>query len=244
MEMNDDLRDMALNRYGYGCWEAPYWFLGVEEGVDSKRESVDRRERIATWRELGSLELDDCREFHDCLYDRLNTENPLHGKGAKLQRTWKNLIRALMVFDGKLQDSEDYDCRLKYQKEKWGYRTSETCVIEFSGLATRNTKDRGPHTLYRAERIKFLREKICLHNPQFVAVYGTSDRKPWGKISEGASREIGARIIDMNGRTFAEFRLLGRTILVLEHHPLYTAPENWKKLGTTLRRLVDESPQA
>lgn len=244
MEMNDDLRDMALNRYGYGCWEAPYWFLGVEEGVDSKRESVDRRERIATWRELGSLELDDCREFHDRLYDRLKTGNPLHGEGAKLQRTWSNLIRALMVFEGRSKDSEDDGCRLKYQKEKWGCRTSETCVIEFSGLAARSSKEEGPHTLNRAERIEFIRDKICAHHPQFVAVYGTSDREPWRKISEGAHPEIGARIIDKNGRTFAEFKLLGHTVLALAHHPLYTAPENWKKLGTTLRRLVDESPQA
>ena len=46
MQMNGDLRAMARHRYGYGSWTAPYWFLGLEEGMD-RGESDDRSDRIA-----------------------------------------------------------------------------------------------------------------------------------------------------------------------------------------------------
>jgi hypothetical protein len=67
MQMNDDLRAMARHRNGYGCWSAPYWFLGLEEGMD-RGESVDRSERIAAWRYFGSRELAYCQEFHDRIF--------------------------------------------------------------------------------------------------------------------------------------------------------------------------------
>jgi len=62
MEMNDDLRAMARTCYGYGCWSAPYWFLGPEQGMCN--ENADLQRPVEAWQHSGSRELDDCREFH------------------------------------------------------------------------------------------------------------------------------------------------------------------------------------
>ena len=99
MQMNDDLRAMARHRYGYGCWDAPYWFLGLEEGMDPG-ESDARSERTAAWRSLGSVELDDCQEFHDRIFALIKKRNGLHGDNAVLQRTWRRLLLAFMAFSG------------------------------------------------------------------------------------------------------------------------------------------------
>ena len=31
MPLTDYELELAENCYGYGCWEAPYWFIGIEE---------------------------------------------------------------------------------------------------------------------------------------------------------------------------------------------------------------------
>ena len=97
MQMNDDEFDMALNNYGYGSWKAPYWFLGPEQGMDSN-ENGNLDARIATWRSLGSLNLDDCRKFHLKLYPVIHPRKTWHGDGASLQPTWDKLILTLLAF--------------------------------------------------------------------------------------------------------------------------------------------------
>jgi hypothetical protein len=243
MEMNDDLYDMALNRYGYGRWEAPYWFIGMEEGMDSAEKDLKCREKA--WRDLGSRELDDCRDFHNSLFSSIEKKNRLHRKvRPALQPTWNQLIRALMIFLGGLALEED---RREYQRDNWGSLHGDSCVIELSGLAARNLKELSDRKSYRDKRINFIRKGIRDHNPKFVIVYGTSDREPWEKISKGAVLIEEAKIIDDVGRTFAEFKKTERTILALTQHPTAFAHkkiENWGKLGATLRSLVDGSSQA
>ena len=60
------LHKMALECYGYGRWDAPFWFIGPEQGMG---ETDDIRLRVATWLKLGAAEVCDCREFHETLGD-------------------------------------------------------------------------------------------------------------------------------------------------------------------------------
>jgi hypothetical protein len=60
--MNRDMLSMACRNYGYGRWKAPYWFIGPEQGMGLHENGLDRR--VKAWLALGSLELNDCREFH------------------------------------------------------------------------------------------------------------------------------------------------------------------------------------
>ena len=76
---------MAQHCFGYGRWDAPYWFIGPEQG-QRRVENGDLGARLSAWVKLGSLELCDCAEFH-----REIDEHEWHRDG-KLQSTWKRLI--------------------------------------------------------------------------------------------------------------------------------------------------------
>jgi phage-related protein len=42
------IEEMARGCYGYGRWDAPYWFIGLEEGM-----SGTLGEQIEAWQQLG-----------------------------------------------------------------------------------------------------------------------------------------------------------------------------------------------
>jgi hypothetical protein len=111
MQMEHTERSMARTCYGYGCWNAPFWFLGPEQGM-APSENNDLKRRIEAWRHFGSRELDDCREFHFRIGERR-----WHGENAILQPTWKKLLLTLMGFLGRPTDEQS---RLNYQRDEWG----------------------------------------------------------------------------------------------------------------------------
>ena len=84
------IEEMARGCYGYGSWEAPYWYIGLEEGLDGALD-----DRIRAWQELGAeTGLSDCRAFHRKIgVDKWHRND---GKAA-LQSTWKQLIRVLLA---------------------------------------------------------------------------------------------------------------------------------------------------
>jgi hypothetical protein len=138
--MNEALKDMAIRCYGYGRWDAPYWFIGPEQGQSSK-ENHDLEPRLKAWLGLGGRELDDCEEFSVAI-----NEHSWHREG-KLQSTWRPLILLLMTFINRPADKESLRT---YQRHQWGRTTGETCVIELSGLAAKNLTV--PSLSYRGSR--------------------------------------------------------------------------------------------
>jgi hypothetical protein len=230
MQMNDDLRAMARHRYGYGCWNAPYWFLGLEEGMD-RGESDDRSERISAWRLLGCRELDDCQKFHDRIFELIKKKNGLHGDDANVQRTWRRLLISLMAFSGGPSDEASL---LVYQRKEWGCHSGETCLVELSGLAARSVNEDVPHDLFQEERIEFISAKINERHPAFVIMYGKRSHRAYRKIAEKS------RAVRIEGSPFAEFLKCGSTILALTPHPVSWGPtvEDWKELGRSIRRLA------
>jgi hypothetical protein len=62
-QMDEGIREMARRCYGYGRWDAPYWFIGPEQGM-APDENNDLKPRVKAWLDLGGQEVSDCREFH------------------------------------------------------------------------------------------------------------------------------------------------------------------------------------
>jgi hypothetical protein len=83
--------EMAEHWYGYGRWDAPYWFVGVEPGGDKLEESAQR------WRELGRGELLDIVAHLEGLYVKQFDER------AKTQPTWGKLIWLLLATKARSQ---------------------------------------------------------------------------------------------------------------------------------------------
>jgi|SRR5271165_302020 len=223
----DDAKRMASRFYGHGRWDAPYWFIGPEQG-QAKKENDDLGPRIRAWLQLGAEHLNDCGAFHELLAERR-----WHQERPSLQPTWRPLLLLLMKFLGKPTDK---DSLRYYQRDRWGrLREGETCVIELSGLPANNVKVSGERTrklfgkeeinVIRNERIAFIRDQMRSERPTLVVMYGWGERKHWEEIA---------------GRPFPsdDVLKLGQTMVALTRHPTAHGSRNqyWEELGQRLRR--------
>jgi hypothetical protein len=209
--MTDAEHELARRCYGYGRWDAPYWFIGPEEG-QSPRESNSLKLRYKAFRELSKDGLSDCGVFHGFIH-----ETRWH-KAAKpaLQPAWRCLILLLMTFLKKGADNESLRI---YQRDRFGRLDGETCVIELSGLPARNLSVPRKRELFREERIKFIRGKILACKPKFVVMYGRRDLKHWNQIADDALRRKSVQKV-------------GCTIFAVAKHPVARGPKKyWVKLG-------------
>jgi len=171
----NDIREMARCCYGYGLWDAPYWFIGPEQG-QAREENNDLSNRLQAWSCFGKRELDDCREFH-----LLIGERRWHCEPVKLQPTWRRLILLLMGFLGKQTDNETLR---EYQSREWGRLNGETCVIELSGLAAHSFQVVRDRKSFRQTRIDLIRNRIREHGPRFVIMYGKKQALSWEQIAD------------------------------------------------------------
>jgi hypothetical protein len=217
--MDADLLDMARHWYGYGRWEAKYWFIGPEpgqpEGDNVERDNI--KARCKAWIELGRGELVDCKEHHSGFgWTKWHQEKP------PTQPTWRGLIRLLLATKNGTQPSLD-DVR-SYQQNHWGMKNGETCVIELSSLAAPNLDAAGDHLLFLEERIKEIHQRILDHTPTFVVMYGEVHRPHWEAIA---------------GRPFGPDNILtiGSTTAAFARHPVSYGIRNdyWFQLGDRLR---------
>jgi hypothetical protein len=131
---NDEhLQRMAREWYGYGWWEAPFWFIGPEPGRPEKEDTLEKR--YGAWTECGGGELIDCKCHHFGFgWYAWHREAP----PPPTQPTWRQLIRLLLATrSGREPDIEEIR---GYQQRSWGMRTIEkpekTCVIELCSLAS------------------------------------------------------------------------------------------------------------
>jgi hypothetical protein len=203
---------MAQEFYGFGRWDAPFWFLGPEPGVG---DGVDATAHLNAWQKVGGGELVDCVDYHRAM-------NFTRWEYA-IQPTWGKLIRLLLAFAG--EDDIDKAAVLECQRSLWGRRSGQTCVIELSSIAAASLATIVDRESFRAERISTIRRKIEEHQPTFVVMYSRSHMDCWEQIVGGTFDDDVRRI----GRTVACFRL----------HPTRTSNVYWEEFGRGLRRRCD-----
>jgi hypothetical protein len=224
------IEEMARECYGYGSWSAPYWFIGLEEGMDGLLQK-----RIDVWLELGrETGLSDCRAFHEGIgFTKWHQKKPK----AALQSTWRPLMLLLMTF---LERPADKESLREYHVNRWGMTDGETCVIELFGLPATDLQtgavQRGDHfTLAQIEDIRQKRlECICgkmdehKDTLKFVVMYGCKGRKSFEEL---AKRSL---ICD-------EVFKRGSTLMAFAPHPGEHGRKNddWSTLGKKLREMKD-----
>ena len=213
---------MAYRCYGYGNWDAPYWFIGPEQG-----QSRNLAHRVEAWLDLGGKELCDCRAFHT---HNLIRESRWHRDHPQLQSTWKSLILLLLTFqENSTDDPTDDEIRRIYQRDRWGMaHNGETCVIELSGLPANNSKVQIDHKQFRQERIAVIRERIRAHKPVFVVMYGKGEQQSWEQIASQTLKQ------DKPSK-------IGSTVFLFTLHPRAhdLKKDYWDALGKRLRKTVD-----
>jgi hypothetical protein len=227
MDLNAGLKEMARHCYGYGRWDAPYWFIGLGEAMEP---GANIQKRVEAWQRRGrKTGLSDCREFHKCIGEnRWHRQEPL----PPLAPTWRRLILLLKAFH---REPVENDHLRLYQRDYWGMTEAETCIIELFGLSAPNFK------AYKAlmlelftqeqideilrERICFIRKKINEHAPKLVVMYGRGARKQWKEIA--------------GGRSFRDDEIfkIGATVMVYTTHPTAhdVTDAYWESLGEELR---------
>jgi hypothetical protein len=175
--MKPALETMAREFYGYGKWEAPYWFIGLEQGGEGNEL------RAKAFSKLGKDGLCDCKEFHREIREmRWHREPP---EESLLQPTWRRLMLLLMPSLG--LDTDQITLR-RYQCCRWGRRNSgETSVIDLGGLSAKNLGFPSDRETYRVDRIELIKERIgkCESGPKLVVLYGAGSKKAWNSISGG-----------------------------------------------------------
>ena len=208
--------EMARDCFGYGRWDAPYWFIGPEQGK-GKGEPDGNDQRARAWFQLGKTELCDCLEFHAQIGDM-----SWHTGRPSLQRTWRPLILLLKAF---LDQPSDLESLRAYQRDRWGrVKERETCVVELSGLAARSLREPVDRVRFREERVLTIRRRMLSSRPVFVVMYGLNERSDWEKIAGCPLVRDGVVKV-------------GQTMIAFAPHPQDHGRRNsdWTDLGAKLR---------
>jgi hypothetical protein len=229
METTDPKALAAAHWFGYGRWNAPYWFIGKEPG------GSDDPEQYASWARLGGTNLIDCRA-HDLDCPSKREPGMWHGGEAPpLQRTWRPLITMLLAYEG----ASDYDSEAvrRYQDERWGRTDGDTAVLELSAIAAQSVSQaEGMRLLHLEDRIATFRRHLAEHPPEFVVFYGLGV----DPVHEMRYLEHFSAIAQDDLAVDVPVRI-GKTVFVAEKHPTAhgTTTEHWIELGHRLRAMTD-----
>jgi hypothetical protein len=205
---------MAEHFFGYGRWDALYWFIGPEAAMDN--DGIDSvPARFESWQRLGGAAVVDCAEHH-----RGFGMPKWHRHHPPTQATWRQLIRLLLAYKGMNPNLDDIRA---YQRDHWGREGGETCVIELSGIPAPNMRVPRDRLSFLSRRVDRIRQEARNHHPQFILMYGTGQREEWKNIAGGE--------FDAHG-----FRWMDGTLAAIVPHPVSrgVGSEYWKGLGQRL----------
>lgn len=228
-----NINRMARDCYGYGRWDAPYWFIGLGQSIGSN-ETV--KDRAKVWSELAQDGLCDCRSFH--LHPLIHDQR-WHVDRVELQPTWRPLILLLRTLFGEKADKESLR---EYQRDHWGMQNDQTCIIELFGLPAKNpgelallmgdlvTQEQADKIL--DNRIQSIREKIVEKQPKLVVMYGYTAEEQWKKL---------AGQLVLRDKVFN----IGSTMMLWTKHPTTPNPEGdpyWVRMGNDCAKLINRWP--
>lgn len=89
----------AQGWYGCGRWDAPYWFVGMNQGGEGDDGRYD------AWIDMGGRELIDCRAHH--LHRLRQATTWFRALRPRIQPTCGKLIRLLLAFKHELSCSDE-----------------------------------------------------------------------------------------------------------------------------------------
>jgi len=115
--------------YGYGNLDGKYWFIGMEDGSDGTIAEIVHR--LNHWKERGKVTTDDLVAQHT----QFGIQH-LIGPKAKLQPTWKKLIRIILSAEG---HDVDIEMVKEFQRTKLGIHTGNNCILEILPLPSKST---------------------------------------------------------------------------------------------------------
>ncbi|HSM70556.1 MAG TPA: hypothetical protein VK851_03350 [Anaerolineales bacterium] len=216
-KLNDTLLLQFANTfYGYGNYQAPYWFLGMEEGGGNSIDEINRR--FSTWEMRGAMELEDVAEYHIAL-----GFPEFFSSKSKIQNTWGKQIRFIFGVNNKPVDTEIVR---DYQRDAWGRKSSNNCIIELFPLPSPGTgdwiygeasnldilKDRKTYrNSFFPTRIKHIQHTIEEFQPKVICAFSFTYMNYWEVLTGGKFYE--------NEKENYFSNSIGNTKIVVLQHP-------------------------
>lgn len=219
----------AESWFGYGRWNAKYWFIGMEPGGDDGHASYE------AWHHLGGTELIDCRAHHLWKREVLGLEDPKWTRwhddapGRRTQPTWRRLIQLLLAYKGESTNLDDVH---QYQKHKLGRLDGETAIIELGALHAPSLATKADRESFRDQRIALMRSRLIENEPVFALCYGYA-------FAEQYARVVGQKF-DADG-----FAWCGPTLCALTPGPTSRPPSPasnphwWTEKGKKMREIIE-----
>ncbi|MDP9110536.1 MAG: hypothetical protein M3M96_02755 [Candidatus Eremiobacteraeota bacterium] len=214
----------AKTWFGYGRWEARYWFIGMEPG------GTDHAELYTSWDACGGGQLIDAKCHEDEWNRRVGPElrTRYFAEVPRIQKsTWQPLIHILLGFTGRNEDPHHF------QRDQWGSANGDVALIELSPIASRSLSASRDRERYQSGRIEAIRGHLenVKPKPALALFYGKSFEKQYSQIAGGA--------FDGDG-----VRWNGATLCALTPHPSRPTRSyvHWTEYGRMLRKIAD-NPQ-
>ncbi len=229
--LNDNLLATRIEKfYGYGNYKGKYWFIGMEEAGEADFHPIEKR--VDIWAKRGENEIEDVAEYHkDIGYPEIFEE------GAKLQRTWKGLIRILLSIKKPEKENFDIECIRKYQIHELARRDKETCLLEllplpspsiyhwiygkYSKLDFLRDRETYENNNYIEKRINHISQRIREYQPNVVVFYGLKYNKYWRKIID-----IEFTKIDFSEKEYFFIGKTSGTVFVISQHSVARGATN------------------
>lgn len=227
------LKDFMHGFYGYGNFNAPYWFIGMEEGGGNSIDEINSR--LHAWKKRGCREVEDVAAYHrEFGISKYWEEKP------PLEATWNNIIRIFLAANGSIPTTDEVRF---YQRDHLGRNEQETCLLELLPLPSPSTShwlyadcSRNPalgsrqsyRNMLTPIRIKCLQDRIQKYRPLFVIFYGKTYLEHWKAIT-------GASLLYVDTLDIYRVELNG-TLYVVTNHPVATGVTNdyFHKIGRML----------
>jgi hypothetical protein len=184
---SDPIEKYMSSFFGYGSWNQPTWFIGMEEGGCASLDEFNRR--VDAWVQRGCKELEDARSYHEAI-----GVDQWFRKGAHLQSTWEKLIRIYLALHEQPTDKESVR---RFQIGEFGNQERGFPVVELFPLPSATAQSwiyssiELPYLTSREvyqsavepKRTQTLRERIHRYRPKHVVCYGLSYRSWWGQLA-------------------------------------------------------------
>lgn len=182
------LSEFMSGFFGYGNLNAPYWFIGKEEGGGKDLDENFRR--IQSWEYFSKQTTVDLIDYH---FKLGFTDRELNN----IQSTWTKLVQILLSIEGKEGTKEE---RRFYQRNNLGRIQGNNCCLELMPMASRGTglwlweevfreyysiNDREEYFFKTVpKRIKKIKELIRQFTPKLIVFYSTQSDyiQKWNEI--------------------------------------------------------------
>jgi hypothetical protein len=177
----------ARDFLGYGTYQAPFWFISLEEGGGGSVEEL--AQRINVWHSRGRRELEDLVDYHSAI-----GITQWFDPEPSIQPTWKGYIRTFLAARGLPTNP---DTVRQYQASRFGRADGETCLLEINPLCRPRTEIPAyaigaeglsdPQTVraqYTQSRVDCIRTRITEHRPTVVLIAGLGNRD-WAQVLAG-----------------------------------------------------------